>query len=947
MEKACANKNSREWKIMVKQTGETLAELAFIANGYRMPDVKTREEIKTELGFKSRVEDLTRFKTKLRNYNKKYGTSHYYTSKKIYGNTFEVELKYNYLPVNVEKQRQRLAERNPEKYSVAEFNPTEFNDLYPTTPQVFAQPTPKNSLEEEARKIQEEDAKRAGIEYSDSYLYEDDLPSVKPGVAELFDSNPELANQVYEALGFQGNIFENKILNGFHWYDYEGNTYSKEDFDKEIEKQDLLKPNNVIKIEYKQSSTPAGDIFNVFYVDENKAIEVLNKYNINKSIEIFIKESQDKVFTGDEKLAIDELYGKQEITPQEKQQALQLYSQYLDTIFPDSKVKDIVYHGTKGEKFDKFKSSEKGEFGKGVYFGNYQTALENTDETDDFTLEPKKGFDKNKIISAIINTQNTYTRDLGNNGTRNEYVVEPEQIRILGGKEDIEGFKEFVDTDLYTDELLASAPSEVEAVEKKRRDKIHSEIIRQRQLVKKETDPSIIRRTLAKIDSLKSSLEDADSRVLLTQNIKAFEDVELFGKKQLKEIEQLLNNNAITTNDVLYADRVLSLWIKAGDFSTEADQHIFLDEDEFNSSDDITLADGTVIPSIRTRFRTLAAKAQDLQSKVTTLRKQHTTEFVKQYTSDTLTQEEIFKNIRDISKSGSMTLNQSRHNDPMLSAGFYAIEQANMKAVQEASEMWDTLDNLTTKFLKKSGGNFNILKQLTADGKETGRAVSRFSDEFYTTRKRLMKAAFWNRDAKTKKLKPDANKIKEFFRWTNENTITFDPRILFPDANMEDGIIPQDAIYNRVTFSEGAKQEHIAELKAQLGEKGYEYYIQRVEKKIERFKLEREAIYEKYQLDDKLTDTEKEVNFETWNRENSPYWNMDMMDNPVSRQKGKDGYYTPKGLKPFTEQVPRRTVKGETTKWYDKNFEKIEADEDLLAYHSYMMDMLNTSLYSS
>ena len=29
------------------------------------------------------------------------------------------------------------------------------------------------------------------------------------------------------------------------------------------------------------------------------------------------------------------------------------YSQYLNSIFPDSKVKDIVYHGTE-DKFDKF-----------------------------------------------------------------------------------------------------------------------------------------------------------------------------------------------------------------------------------------------------------------------------------------------------------------------------------------------------------------------------------------------------------------------------------------------------------------------------------------------------------------------------------------------------------------------------------------------------------------
>ena len=35
---------------------------------------------------------------------------------------------------------------------------------------------------------------------------------------------------------------------------------------------------------------------------------------------------------------------------------LEEYSQYLDTIFPDSKVKDIVYHGTTAE-FDKFDKS--------------------------------------------------------------------------------------------------------------------------------------------------------------------------------------------------------------------------------------------------------------------------------------------------------------------------------------------------------------------------------------------------------------------------------------------------------------------------------------------------------------------------------------------------------------------------------------------------------------
>ena len=48
--------------------------------------------------------------------------------------------------------------------------------------------------------------------------------------------------------------------------------------------------------------------------------------------------------------SLEELYKANQITPQQKQQAQQLYSQYLDTIFPNSKVKDIVYHGSKNKE---------------------------------------------------------------------------------------------------------------------------------------------------------------------------------------------------------------------------------------------------------------------------------------------------------------------------------------------------------------------------------------------------------------------------------------------------------------------------------------------------------------------------------------------------------------------------------------------------------------------
>ena len=629
---ACPNKNSKEWKTLVKQTGEQLANLAFVSNEYRIPDVKSSTEIKKAIKFQSKVENFAGVASRLRKYNQQNGTSHYFTFKNVWGNTFELTLKYNYLPVNLEKQRQREAAKGDPLYAINDFDAPAFNYMYPGS---------------------------------------------------------------------------------------------------------------------------------------------------------------------------------------------------SSQIRPSSNI----------------------------------------------------------------------------------------------------------------DELIPGAETQVIAVEKLRKDKINTAIIKQRQELANVKDAVEMRAILNNIENLMKSLEGtegikgAQERLLLAGEIKAFEEVEIFGNLQLKEISKLLNNPAISADDVYYSQRIINLWLKAGDFSTDPREHIFLDEDEFNTTE------------IRSKFRALAATAQDLQSKLTSIRKDHVTAFVRQYTDGKLTQEEIFKNIRDVNKVAAMTLNLSRHGDAMLSAGFAAVEAANISAQQEASEVWEELDKLTTKFLKKSGGNFNILKQLTEDGKETGRTVTRFSPEFFETRNLLLKRAFKTVDPKTKKVTKNAEAIKTFFNWTNTNTISFDPRILMEDSALEDGTMPESFLYKRVTYDEGSRQKHIAELKQHLGEKGYEFYIKRAEEKIEKFKLRREAVYESTQLEPNLSQAEKDSLFENWLKENSPYWSMDMAENPTSRQKGKDSFYSPKGMREYVIQVPRKFTAEGNTKWYDKNYAKIEADDDLYAYHNYMMKTLNSLRY--
>ena len=138
------------------------------------------------------------------------------------------------------------------------------------------------------------------------------------------------------------------------------------------------------------------------------------------------------------------------------------YSQYLDTIFPDSKVKDIVYHGTLefiGDKFTKDflkKNSFRPREREGFYFTN-QIGISIT------------GFAKKTVIPSLINISNPQLAndirdikeyDINNDGAISKedigdefgdyefpsfVVFEPEQIHILGNKEDVKGFKEFVE----------------------------------------------------------------------------------------------------------------------------------------------------------------------------------------------------------------------------------------------------------------------------------------------------------------------------------------------------------------------------------------------------------------------------------------------------------------------------------------------------------------------
>lgn len=147
------------------------------------------------------------------------------------------------------------------------------------------------------------------------------------------------------------------------------------------------------------------------------------------------------------------------------------YSKYLDTIFPESKVKDIVYHRGP-EKIDNFDKSKTKEInGNRFYFSPLNTGrygehliqavlniknlanpyddefIENVNkEHPEYTAGKSKNF---YLPAQIYVNASKYGYDgvFALEGTNDdEYsVYEPEQIHSLGSEDDLENFKKFVE----------------------------------------------------------------------------------------------------------------------------------------------------------------------------------------------------------------------------------------------------------------------------------------------------------------------------------------------------------------------------------------------------------------------------------------------------------------------------------------------------------------------
>jgi len=150
------------------------------------------------------------------------------------------------------------------------------------------------------------------------------------------------------------------------------------------------------------------------------------------------------------------------------------YSKYLDTIFPNSKITNIVWHGTKEGKIDNY-DKNKQLVSKGFFFSN---SLEHANKCARWKdgqpiihgnlLNITKPL-KEQIIPSLKITEtkpqmieraradgyDSLILDTTDLGIKiNEYIVlNSNQIYILGSSQDLQGFKKYISESNYNKKL--------------------------------------------------------------------------------------------------------------------------------------------------------------------------------------------------------------------------------------------------------------------------------------------------------------------------------------------------------------------------------------------------------------------------------------------------------------------------------------------------------------
>lgn len=288
-------------------------------------------------------------------------------------------------------------------------------------------------------------------------------------------------------------------------------------------------------------------------------------------------------------------------------------------------------------------------------------------------------------------------------------------------------------------------------------------------------------------------------------------------------------------------------------------------------------------------------------------------------TGKTFSEQEL-KEITEIDVASALFRDISTNKNALVQLMDRYITEAGYKTQKSLNDKFKKIEELVEK-IKKISPDFDIFLQKDSNGEYTGRMVDPFAQKFFNER-----SSAYRKFNKSKTL-PSYKKLQE---WKTKNTIEFDWRKLYYDQYKRFG--------GAETFSQSEIDDYINEIKSLLGDVEYENIFKQLSRKKNEFLARREAIEQDIELGLKTNSY-----LQLWDLENNPFHYFDNHDEAteIDGEVVHFNWYQNKG---YIYSIPKKTINGKDTGFYDQAYSRIQNDDNLLEFYNFFTQTIDEML---
>jgi hypothetical protein len=487
--------------------------------------------------------------------------------------------------------------------------------------------------------------------------------------------------------------------------------------------------------------------------------------------------------------------------------------------------------------------------------------------------------------------------------------------------------------------------------------------------------------------SLELDIKGIEQEILELEAAAEIESVAYYAERDLSRLEILAASHNI--EDLKEAQRIIDFYTLAGTFQRNVENPFFEQEDIFLEDQDGNLTTGYKLSDeSRQKFMSWRDRAIVHQNEIDKRKEEITVAMVndnssvkntynKEFTFQELTRDEEGLKDTDWISMWTMDVTQGllSHNGILPQVMFSHLANNFEKKRAWARDIEERVDQLSPKVqdeLKKipgqtlggvgilglSGVSFNLYKEKTKEGRETGGLIQRFVKEFFdeeSSAKHKFREAF---DKARIEQEPQAraNKFNKAFedlkKWRRANTLIFEvhkvPEIL-AEAEFA-AVIGASAA--------GEAQTYRTKMVSILGEKGYKEQVAAQKKLLRKYISEKQSV-----LDTLLTMENKDRFDELSDKAKNSFQHWEHNHSPMS---AIDDYYNVAGIffnnrksssfMDYSVFIPRKHTVNitqnngqyefadttEVTNYYNQDFQTIEANPALSQFYDLVKEVCET-----